>query len=669
MSASGFKSGVTGLAVAVLLALHGWLALSASRTKSSTADEVAHLTAGLAYWQHNDYRLQPENGNLPQRWAALPAWLSGQTLPGAEHPAWPGANVWGLGRDYYDSRGAALESLLLRGRAMNLAWGIATGLLVWLWARRLFGRTGAFVALGFFAFCPTFLAHGALATSDMCMTFFMLASVTAYGRHLQDFRLGTGLLSAAVLGLACVAKFSFVLLPFMFAPLIAWRIFTPAGLPWRGRTVTAPWSRLGPLLLSVAGHMLVAWAVIWLFFGLRHAAAGPGLPDLADYHRPWSVVLASLGDKGAWFDTLRTWSLLPDAFLYGFAFVLDMSQLRGAFLNGEYSLTGWVEFFPYAFLVKTPLPLLLALPLGLAVLGWRWRRAPRQLRSDLVRVAPLLSLFGVYWLFSLTSNLNIGHRHILPTYPVLFIFCGVLGWWAAQVRRTIAAGTLVALLVAAQAAASFQVRPHYLAYFNQLVGGPAEGYKHLVDSSLDWGQDLPGLAAWQRAHPQEKLYFSYFGTDRPAHYGINATLLPTLPSVGLSRPWHALQPGVYALSATMLSHVYSPLRGEWTVERERAYQALRALEPSLLLYAQSPDQHANLDAAAWQQAWERYEQLRFARLCHYLRARQPDDHIGYSILLYRLSRPELDAALHGPASALFEPLLGDQPTVTKPDRS
>lgn len=651
-SSAYFRRLSTVAAVAVLLGLHVWLALSASREKSSTVDELAHLTAGLAYWGYNDYRLQPENGNLPQRWEALPAWLSGQRLS-PDHPDWAVANVWSLGRDYFHAQGAGLERLLLAGRAMNLLWSVATGILIWWWTRRLFGTTGAFVALGFFTFCPTFLAHGALATSDMCMTFFMLASVGAYWRHLQDFRLGTGLLSAAVLGLACVAKFSFVLLPFMFAPLIVWRILTPAGLPWRGRMLAGRLARLGPLLWSVAGHVIVAWLIIWLFFGFRHDAAGPGLPALADYHRSWAIVIASLADEGGWFDTLRQWPLLPDAFLYGFAFVLDMSQMRGAFLNGEYSLTGWVEFFPYAFLVKTPLPLLLALPAGVAVVGWRWRDRPQSLGPDLIRVIPLLSLFGVYWLFSLTSSLNIGHRHILPTYPVIFIFCGALGWWAARVRQRVLASAVIALLVAAQAVASFQVRPHYLAFFNQLVGGPAAGYKHLVDSSLDWGQDLPGLAAWQRAYPQEKLYFSYFGTADPAHHGITAIALPTLPSVRFARPWHALQPGTYAISATMLSHVYSPLRGEWTPERERVYQTLRALEPSLLHYAQSPEQHATLDAAAWVQAWDRYEPLRFARLCHYLRARQPDDHIGYSILIFRLTQTELDAALHGPASALY----------------
>jgi hypothetical protein len=645
----GIKRLSSVIAVAALLGLHAWLALSASLEKSSTADEVAHLTAGLAYWQHNDYRLQPENGNLPQRWAALPAWLSGKILPAADHPDWPVANVWGLGSDYYKAQGAELDKLLISGRAMNLIWSVATGLLVWFWSRRLFGPAGAFVGLGFFVFCPTFLAHGALATSDMCMTFFMLASVGAYWRHLQDFRLGTGLLSAGLLGLACVAKFSFVLLPFMFAPLIVWRIFTPNGLPWRGRLLGRPWLRLGPLSLSVAGHMAAAWLIIWAFFGFRHGAAGSDLPALADYHRSWTVVIHSLGESGAWFDTLRHWQLLPDAFLYGFAFVLDMAQERGAFLNGDHSLTGWVEFFPYAFLVKTPLPLLLALPAGLAVIGGRWQRAPEKLRSDLTRVAPLLSLFAVYWLFSLTSNLNIGHRHILPTYPVLFIFCGALGWWVTQAPRRVAAGALVGLLVAAQAVASFQIRPHYLAYFNQLVGGPAEGYKHLVDSSLDWGQDLPGLAGWQQAHPGEKLFFAYFGTADPAHYGITAIALPTLPTAASSRPWHALQPGTYAISATMLSHVYSPLRGEWTPERERAYQTLRALEPSLLHYAQSPEQRAGLDTAAWVQSWDRYESLRFARLCHFLRKRPPDDHIGYSILLYRLSAAELAFCLDGPA--------------------
>jgi hypothetical protein len=250
---------------------------------------------------------------------------------------------------------------------------------------------------------------------------------------------------------------------------------------------------------------------------------------------------------------------------------------------------------------------------------------------------------------SITSNLNIGHRHILPTYPVLFIAAGVLGRWL-DLRRPLLAASIAALVVW-HASESWRIRPHYLAYFNAFAGGPGNGWRHLVDSSLDWGQDLPGLRHWIDEHAnREKVFLSYFGTGDPQYEGIRATKMPTLPEVGPTRPWHALAPGVYALSATMLQQVYL-MHGDWTLEREKEFQELRALEPMLLAYQNDSARRSELlreaPAANWKAAWKRYENLRFARLCHYLRVRKPDSNIGYSILVYRLSAAELQAATGG----------------------
>jgi hypothetical protein len=196
---------------------------------------------------------------------------------------------------------------------------------------------------------------------------------------------------------------------------------------------------------------------------------------------------------------------------------------------------------------------------------------------------------------------------------------------------------------------SWTARPNYLAYFNALAGGTPNGWRHLVDSSLDWGQDLPGLKTWLDAHAGgEKVFLSYFGTGDPAHEGIRATLLPTLPEVGPPRPWRALGPGMYALSATMLQQAYSPVRGDWTLAREKEFQDLRALEPQMLAFQNDPARRAELlrsaPAEKWDAGWRRYDWLRLARFCHCLRVRTPDANIGGSILVYRLSAEEVASA-------------------------
>lgn len=639
---------LTFIGVALVLALHAWLALSASISKSNAVDEMPHLMAGHAMWATGDYRLQPENGNLPQRWEGLPAWLHHRQLPVPDHPGWKQPNVWTLGHFYFHEIGNDLPRILLEGRAMNVCWSLAIGVLIFVWTRTLFGELGAWVALLFWAFCPTFLAHGALATSDMCMTFFMLACVGAYWRHLKDLSWQSGLLSVSLLGLAFVAKYSAVLLPVMFAMLVIARVSE-----WRdcGGGV-AKSSRRRIILrigLSAAGHIAAVVFVIWLFHSFRFAATTDATL-VQDYTRPWSVVLADLGGiRAGLLNWARAWHLLPDAYLYGFAFVLDLADMRGAFLNGATSYTGWVHFFPYAFLVKTPVPVLLAMIATGCVSLSRWSRFGRPaLIADLNRIAPLLVLFVVYWGVSLTSHLNIGQRHLLPTYPVIFIGTGALGWAASRLGRCWAA--IAVGLVAGQIVASASVRPNYLAFFNVFAGGPPEGYRHLVDSSLDWGQDLPGLKSWldRNVTSNERVYFAYFGTGEPTYYGIKAISMVPLLRTPPAHPWYPLHGGVYCISATMLSQAYSPIREPWSVTLEKQYQSLRTAEPAMLDYAAHPDRRAELEqqipAEQWNRMWERYEQLRFTRLCWYLRAREPNAQIGYSINLYRLSEADVTAA-------------------------
>ncbi len=648
---------------ACLLALastHAVMAVLAMREKSTTADEIAHLTGGYTFNHWNDYRLHPENGLLPQRWAALPATLSHPAYPDLSGDDWRDANVWAIGYDFFYNSGNDPDKMLLRARMMNALWGAATVLLVGVLALRLFGPAGALAATGFAVFCPTMLAHTPLATSDMAMCFFLLASVSCYWWHLHDPRWRVLLLSSLAFGLACVAKFTAVLLLPMFTLMALVRIVAGPPLRCFGRACPNPLARSAFIAGTTIVHGLVALAVIWTFYGWRYTAFNPALPG-GDFAHAWDYVLSYGGWKARVIELCRSWHLLPEGFLHGFAFVLKYSLARGAFLDGDYSIHGWASFFPKAFLYKTPPTLLLATALSAGwVVLWVRERGRTALFSRAYRVAPLLVLFAVYWVSSLASNLNIGHRHLLPVYPVLYVFCGLIGWAVVTTwRQRTAAGALTGViglaLVGWHAAGAVRIHPHHLAYFSPLAGGPAQGYRHLVDSSLDWGQDLPGLKHWLDGHrrPDETVYLSYFGTGAPEHYGIEAVRLLTLPEQGPARPRHRLEPGLYAISATMLQHAYSNVRGPWTMENEQRYQRLRENEDSFLRGADDASTDpGDPTPAEWAHAWSIYEPLRFARLCHYLRVRKPDAMIGYSILVFRLDRHELDAALRGSARDL-----------------
>ena len=195
--------------VALLLALHWWLGFSGWLGKGATNDESAHLTAGYVYSKFNDYRLQPENGNLPQRWAALPLLAQNPRLEPAEMPQrWNRSDVWIIANHFLYESGNLPELMLASGRAMIGLLSVAAGLFVFLWSSRLWGEQGGLFSLCLWTFSSTTLAHGFLVTSDMAAALALLVATGAFWSLLNKPS-GLRLLARVVLtGLATVSKFS-----------------------------------------------------------------------------------------------------------------------------------------------------------------------------------------------------------------------------------------------------------------------------------------------------------------------------------------------------------------------------------------------------------------------------------------------------------------------------
>lgn len=650
------------LAAGGLVLTHYLLGVTATVLKSPTFDEVAHLAGGCAYWRLNDYRLQPENGNLPQRWAALPVAASGRfRFPGFDDPAWSTSDVWTIGERFFYELGNDLDAMLFRGRAMSALLSAALCGVVFFWSKSLWGTPGALVSLTLCAFCPSLLAHGSLMTSDACVALFFPLSVWLIWGSLHRVTLLRTLGLAVSVPLLFLSKLSAVLvLPvtFLLLAISVWsgpplRIDLPG---WRRRVT----SRAGKAVTAMAFVVLLGGltaTAIWGACGWRYRACSPDDPRPASFYKLESVELASrrAGLAGVAIHILNRHRLLPESYLYGAAFVLA-HRARLAFLNGEYSTTGWRRFFPYCFLVKTPLPTLLFVAGTLAWFGWRTvtrrRAGPAHgsaccrfpgCRRPWYRTAPLWVLLAVLWGTLLSSKLNIGHRHLLPVYPLVYVLAGSAVCWLSASKLRIAAGATLLGWLAIDGIAAY---PHYLAYFNPIVGR-AQAYRHLVDSSLDWGQDLPLLKRWLDQHPLEPgqtAYLSYFGKGNPAYYGIQAEPLDVAER--LQRGLPACGPGVYCISATDLQCVYQPEYRRWTPEYETAYRRL--------LQALPPPADATAGARGDESLGPQravFRQLCTVRLLAFLRQRDPDDQIGFSINVYQLDRGELDQALYGPPPA------------------
>jgi hypothetical protein len=646
-----------------LLLLYIFMAVSASTQKSTTFDESRHLTLGYLYWTQPGSHLASESGMFAQAWAALPLLVDHLQAPQEKGEPWGNLGVWGETYRFFYSMGNDPSAMLFQARTMISLLGAALGALIFFWSRDLFGVWGGFVALLLFIFCPNMLAHGTLATADMAAAFGFFAATFSFWKLSHTVSWGNLLFSVLALCCLALAKMSAVLILPIFILMLAVRFFSRRPIEFQlftNKILAHRLARAGIWSLLLALHLIAVVGILWLSYNFRYDSWNQETARRQILSSPDFSFWSGAGMKASILQNIDQAGLLPPAYLEGLSFTLESSDFRNAFLCGRCSVKGWWWFFPFAFLIKTPIgSLLLFLFSFVALVLWRW--VPRHWMGSksadsccpkLYDLSPLLILGGTYGFACLTSHLNIGLRHMLPIYPVFFVLAGAnVFWLLAEV--SIFRIALIAFLVGTMTE-SLSVWPNYLAFFNQFVGRARNGYQYLVDSSLDWGQDLPGLHQWLEKNvpspPSTPVYLSYFGTGDPKFYGINALLLPGFFDMDSPQTF-PLQHGVYCISATMLQGVYSRFPLPWTPANETLRSQLRDEIDRWNSTANDPQARNHLlqenGASYWATCTKIYGELRLARLCAYLRHRPPDDEVGYSILIYRLSDEEVQQALRG----------------------
>ncbi|MCA9961729.1 MAG: hypothetical protein KC443_21970, partial [Anaerolineales bacterium] len=257
-----------------------------------------------------------------------------------------------------------------------------------------------------------------------------------------------------------------------------------------------------------------------------------------------------------------------------------------AFLLGQFSSTGFPLYFPITFLLKTPLLTLLLL---LVALVWLVGNGRTRRRALFLAIPAAL-----YLLLSTQSSLNIGYRHLLPMLPFLYVLISGLAERLTVHRLPFTVYRfqfLLPLLLLAHVATAVTIHPHYLSFFNRAAGGPENGWRLLIDSNIDWGQDLLRLQQWMAEHDVAQVKLGWFGTADPAYYGIANEPLPGMPNQPYWSLWSGSpfnednpEPGIYAISVSSLWEIPRPVGQKYVY--------------------------------------------------HWFRAREPDDRVGYSILIY-----------------------------------
>lgn len=648
------------LAVSLLLIVHYLLAVSAAWQKSITFDEHMHLTQGVLRWLRPQHPFPAMNGLVAQSLGGLPSVAAGVTLPDTESMAWRELDQFQQATAILYTSGNDPVAMLRRGRAATALLSVACGLLTFLWAREIFGTTGGLLSLTLYVFSPATLANGPLVTADMAAAFLFLASTYTFWRvtHRTSWRALAA--SGAALGLLLITKTSSVLIAPIFALIFLTRVFAGPGIALRlagfpSASFESPLRRAAAMAALLAVHGIIACAFLWTFYDF--VTLGPNLQEVAGELRTGSSDLSETARswKLSAVETLAGTALLPHAFLEALRMTFFASESTPAFLAGRYSFEGFRWFFPFAFLVKTPVGILALILMALGGAVWAFVSDRAKTQRGLYQVAPIVFLVAVYGLSAVGMKMNIGVRHILPIYAPLIILCGASARWLSVGSRWTRWAVLA--LVGSTVGSAAVAYPHYLAYFNLPSGGSARGYRLLVDSSLDWGQDLPALKHWLTGHrrPEEVLYLSYFGTGQPAIYDLEPEWL-TCHFDWFPKNLPPLRGGVYCISATMLNSVYTPFFGAWCRSYEDLYQravaAVNRVPPAEGDLTARKRFFEEEGAALWEARLQAYRHLRFNRLCAALRRREPDASAGHSILIFRLTDEDVARALDGPAPEL-----------------
>jgi len=580
---------------ALLLGAMFALALTSLRDEAPTFDEQGFLVRGLAY-----LRGEANGGSRairvghPLGLNALNAALlvddPAVLLPSEElakgetdfhHPA--GLFLWEIGNDVgrtmFLARAPTIWlGLLLAAIAGRWAGQMAAG---WGVGRRAAGAAGL-TALALVALDPNVLAHMRLVTTDLGLAAGAALAGYTLWRFLRRPSLASTVVAGVGLGLLQNTKFTALLFLPLFGLIIVLAL-------WGWRRAIDRRLVLFVFFVYPAVGVLTLWAANGFQVGpLREPL--PLLGTLGGVTVPLSHHLDQLLDIGG-----------------------RLQVGTPAFLLGRYSDSGWWWYFAVAFALKTPLPTLILLLFSFLRIAkmvipklQRGRPASEEADSAVVTqlapsasedadsaltvrhspprafdLAALLIPAGGYFAIALTTDINLGYRHLLPVLPFLYVLIGVVVAHAvekvvgrAETRLALIGRAAPALLLLWLAAATVWIHPHFLSYFNFIAGGPDNGWRALVDSNIDWGQDLSRLKTWLDENGVERVWLSYFGEARPEYYGIAYDGLDSFPPRLMNpaaRPFypHDPAPGWYAISATTLQGVHFADHDQFRFFRER----------------------------------------------------------------------------------------------------
>jgi hypothetical protein len=490
--------------------------LGAISRKSITNDEIVHIPAGYYHLVAGDFQLNNEHPPLVKMWSALPLLFIQPDEPVVpeDSTANSGERTWSFHSTFWNANNKRFDTIGYWTRVMMVPVTLSLGLLIFLFARQLFGSRAAVLAVALFSVEPTVLAHGRVVHTDVPAALVYLLFFYAAYLYTQTYSWKRVIFLAAATSIALLTKFSMVIL----GPVLV--AYALGGL-WLVRKDAVKRQLLLKHAAVVTLTVLVAINAAYYF---RHGPISPSDQRwLQSKSGPAAPTIGKAMNVASY--------VVPTYYLYGIYNVsVHNKDGHATSLMGKYSQLGWWYYFPTAFALKTSLPFLL---IAIASLVWAMWQLLRNRKVQLLWLfIPLL----IYSAISLTGHINIGIRHFLPVFPLFFILGGALLDKLITQRARAVGTVIVVVLVGWTFVEMVRTFPDYTPYMNQLASRHPHWW-YLSDSNVEWGDDVGELARYLHSQGETSVRAAVSaGWSTLPRYGIEfISLTPPDPNKRTTR--------------------------------------------------------------------------------------------------------------------------------------
>lgn len=471
--------------------------------KSPTTDELAHhIPVGYTLLSKWDFKMDTSHPPLSRYIVALPLKLFMKLNMPDDKNAWRREHREDFGRDFFYKYNNRPHKIIFLSRLAVVGVGVICGIVLFAWTRALYGESAALFALFLYSFSPNILAHTRLATTDMVTTCFMLLAVYSFWIFIKKPYFKNIIFAGICLGLAQLSKYTSLLLYPMFLLLLVFEL------------CAGQQSVRKAIFIKVLVVFTISVFVLWAGYGFD---TSPILKDAMRVQQKLGIIHNIITNIFPFWNERLSSKI--DTFLLKIPFPLGTHFLgilgvikhsyegHGTYFLGKWSKYGNPFYFIVAFFIKTPIPTIIFLFTGLFI------SFKDKIKRNEMYILITITLFFIIASF---SKLQLGLRYILPIYPFFFI----LGGRSVAFLKNRFLKLPIILLIVWYVFSALGIWPNYLSYFNELIGGPKNGYKYLRDSNIDWGQDLPALKKYLDKHGIRRVKLCYFGTADPDIYGI-----------------------------------------------------------------------------------------------------------------------------------------------------